>query len=90
MINWKVRARNKAFWLGLVPAVLVLVQCCAVPFGYEWDFAGLQSELLAIVNAAFVLLSVLGIVADPTTEGLGDSARALGYEAPYAAEAEDE
>lgn len=83
MINWQVRIKNKAFWLALVPAVLVFVQACAVPFGYEWDFAGLQTELIAIINAAFVLLSILGIVVDPTTEGISDSERAMGYDAPY-------
>lgn len=84
MVNWKVRIKNKAFWLALIPAVLVFVQVCAVPFGYNWDFAGLQSELVAIVNAAFVLLSILGIVNDPTTEGIvGDSDRALLYDEPY-------
>jgi phi LC3 family holin len=83
MVNWKVRIKNKAFWLALIPAVLVFVQVCAVPFGYNWDFAGLQSELIAIVNAAFVLLTILGIVNDPTTEGIGDSDRALLYDEPY-------
>jgi phi LC3 family holin len=83
MINWKVRIKNKAFWLALIPALLVFVQAVAVPFGYNWDFAGLQSELIAIVNAAFVLLSILGIVTDPTTEGIGDSDRALLYDEPY-------
>ena len=83
MINWRVRIRNKAFWLALIPALLVFIQAAAVPFGYNWDFAGLQSELIAIVNAAFVLLSILGIVTDPTTEGIGDSDRALLYDEPY-------
>lgn len=83
MINWRVRIKNKAFWLALIPALLVFVQAVAVPFGYNWDFAGLQTELIAIVNAAFVLLSILGIVTDPTTEGIGDSDRALLYDEPY-------
>ena len=83
MINWTVRIKNKAFWLALIPAVLVFVQACAVPFGYNWDFAGLQTQLVAIINAAFVLLSILGIVNDPTTQGIGDSDRAMGYAEPY-------
>ena len=37
-INWKVRIRNKAFWLALVPAVLLLVQAGAAVFGYSLDF----------------------------------------------------
>ena len=34
-INWIVRIKNKAFWLALIPAVLLLIQVIAAPFGYE-------------------------------------------------------
>lgn len=81
-INWKVRARNKAWWLALIPAVLLLVQVCAVPFGYTWDFGALNEELAAIINAVFAVLAILGVVTDPTTAGLGDSELAMTYEEP--------
>lgn len=81
-INWKVRVRNKAFWLALVPAVLLLVQVCAAPFGYEWDFVVLNEQIAAIINAAFGVLAILGVSVDMTTEGLSDSARALSYDKP--------
>lgn len=81
-INWKVRARNKAFWLALIPAVLLLVkQVCAV-FGVQLDFGELQAQLVAIVGTVFTLLAIMGIVADPTTKGMGDSEQALSYEKP--------
>ena len=82
-INWKVRIKNKAFWLSLIPAVLLLVQVCAAPFGYEWDFVVLNQQLAAIVNALFTVLAILGVAVDMTTDGLGDSKRALTYEEPY-------
>lgn len=82
MINLTVRARNKAFWLAFIPAVLLLVQVCAVPFGYTWDFADLGQQLTAIVNAVFAVLSLLGVVTDPTTAGFSDSARAMTYVQP--------
>lgn len=81
-INLKVRIKNKSFWLALIPAVLLLVQVCAAPFGYAWDFGVLNAQLAAIVNAAFAVLAILGIVADPTTAGMRDSNQALGYEKP--------
>lgn len=81
-INWKVRIKNKTFWLALVPAVLLLVQVCAAPFGYDWDFGVLSAQLAAIVNALFAVLAILGIVADPTTEGMGDSEQAMTYTEP--------
>lgn len=82
MINLTVRARNKAFWLALIPAVLLLIQVCAVPFGYAWDFANLGQQLTAIVNAVFAVLSILGVITDPTTKGFGDSERAMTYVQP--------
>lgn len=81
-MNWTVRLKNKTFWLSLVPAVLLLVQVVAAPFGYEWDFGVLNEQLAAIINAAFAVLAILGIVTDPTTAGVGDSKQALTYKAP--------
>ena len=81
-INWKVRVKNKTFWLALIPALLLLAQVVAAPFGYEWDFAGLNEQLTAIINAAFAVLAILGIVADPTTAGVKDSYLSQSYEKP--------
>ncbi|MDD6715705.1 MAG: phage holin [Firmicutes bacterium] len=82
MINWKVRIKNKNFWLALIPAVLLLIQTVLVPFGYKWDFGVLGQELTAIINAAFAVLSILGVVTDPTTAGLSDSTQAMTYSKP--------
>ena len=82
MINWKVRIKNKNFWLAIVPAVLLLVQAIAAPFGYNWDFVVLNQQLASISNTLFGVLSLLGIVTDPTTEGIGDSKQALTYDKP--------
>lgn len=82
-INWEVRLKNKSFWVALVPAVLLLVQVVAAVFGYSLDLGELGNRLLAVVNALFAVLAILGIVTDPTTAGTGDSARAMTYETPY-------
>lgn len=66
------RIKNPAFWLALIPAVLLLVQAVAAPFGYQWDFVVLNEQLTAIVNAVFGVLTILGIVADTSTEGIWD------------------
>lgn len=81
-MNWKVRIKNKTFWLTVIPAVLLLVQVVAAVFGYSLDFGDLGNKLLAVVNAVFALLAILGIVNDPTTAGVTDSAQALTYQAP--------
>ncbi len=83
MINWKVRMKNKNFWLSIVPGILMLIQTVAAVFGFTLDFGELSGRLVAVVDAAFVVLAILGIVTDPTTHGIGDSDRALTYDAPY-------
>ncbi len=83
MINWKVRLRNKAFWLAFIPAALLLVQTVAALFGFALNLGDMGDKLLAVVNALFALLSILGVVVDPTTQGVGDSQRALGYVEPH-------
>lgn len=81
-VNWLVRLKNKTFWLSFIPALLLLVQVIASVFGYSLDLGELGNKLLAVVNAVFALLSVLGIVTDPTTSGVSDSERAMGYTEP--------
>ena len=82
MINWKVRLKNRAFWVAIIPALLLVVQVTAATFGYELDLGDIGGKLLAVVNAVFSVLAILGIVVDPTTDGVGDSEQALGYTAP--------
>ena len=81
-INWIVRIKNKAFWLAIIPAVLLLIQAVADVIGYQLDFGDISEKLIAVVNAVFMVLSILGIVVDPTTAGIGDSNRALTYTTP--------
>lgn len=71
-IDWQSRIKNKTFWLALVPAILLLIQTILTPFGYKWDFGILNTQLAAIINAAFAVLTILGVVSDPTSLGFTD------------------
>lgn len=82
MINWVVRIKNKNFWLAVIPAVLLLVQTVAAVFGYSLDFGELGNRLIAVVNAVFGVLVILGVVNDPTTAGMSDSKQAQNYITP--------
>lgn len=82
-INWKVRIKNPTFWVTLIPAVLLLIQCLLVPFGISWDYSVISEQLVNIVNAIFAVLAILGITVDMTTAGLSDSERAMMYTQPY-------
>ena len=74
-INWKIRLRNKT-WLASALALIV-------SFVYDLlemlDFVPPLSEdwLLSLLQTALTLLTALGVVIDPTTQGAGDSDRAM-------------
>ena len=83
MINWKVRIKNRLFWVELIPALALVAQAVAGVFGWTLDLQTLVGKLLAVVDAVFALLVILGIVVDPTTAGVGDSKRAMTYDEPW-------
>lgn len=88
-INWKVRIRNKAFWTALIPALALLAQAVASLFGFTIDLTTMTGRLLAVVDAVFAVLVILGIVTDPTTSGIKDSERAMQYDRPWVDEKEE-
>ena len=82
MINWKVRIKNKTFWLSLIPALLLLAQALGAVFGLSLDLSAVGEKLLPVVNTRFAVLTILGVVTDPTTAGVSDSKLALSYDEP--------
>ena len=87
MINWKVRLRNKHWVIAFISQIMILAQMVLAGLNtlgvtsFQLTDA-VQSTILTIVNAIFVILSMLGFVQDPTTKGYGDSERALNYKDP--------
>ena len=81
-INWIVRLKNKAFWVAIIPAILLLAQQICALFGVELNIAGLSDRLIAIVGTAFSVLTLVGIVNDPTVASLSDSEQAMTYTEP--------
>ena len=76
-INWKIRLQNPQFFITLVPAFMAI-------FNVSVDFSAVSDRMLVFINALFAVLMIIGVVADPTTAGFSDSARALGYTKPNA------
>ncbi len=81
-INWTVRLRNKTFWLTMIPTLLLLVEQVLNIFGVSMNFMGLEEQLMAVISTVFMVLGTLGVVVDPTTKGMSDSARAMRYKVP--------
>ncbi|WP_462409710.1 phage holin [Neobacillus sp. Marseille-QA0830] len=87
MINWKVRFKNKTWVLAFLSQMFIVAQFVLAGLNSLGitDFQlteTIQNSILTLVNAVFVLLSLLGIVQDPTTKGYRDSVRALKYKDP--------
>lgn len=82
MINWKIRIKNKNFWIAMIPAILLLIQQIAGIFGINIDLGDLGDKILAVINTIFVILALVGVVSDPTTTGISDSEQALNYTEP--------
>ena len=81
-INWIVRLKNKAFWVAIIPAVLLLIQQVCGMFGIKIEIAGLSDQLLSIIGTVFAILSLIGVVNDPTVATLSDSNQAMTYTEP--------
>ena len=73
MINWKLRFKNKATLIAIASTVILLIQ----QLGFK-----LPDNIADVVNTFLTLLVLLGVINDPTTAGVGDSAEALTYTKP--------
>lgn len=82
-INWRVRFLNPSFWASMIPAAILCVQTLAACFGIKIDLGDKTDTILAAVDSVFVVLALLGVSADFSTEGWSDSKRAMSYKEPY-------
>ena len=69
-INWKSRLRNKTFLVSLLSLLLILSNQVAGAFGY--DITVINAEVTKISETVLMILSLLGIIIDPTTQGVTD------------------
>lgn len=77
MLNWKLRLKNKTTLIALIGALAALVYQVLGAFGIAPGIS--ENTVLEIAGLAVNALCLLGIVADPTTEGVRDSERAMQY-----------
>lgn len=79
-INWKVRLKNPAFWVTVIPALITVIYAVLALFDVIPNVA--EETLVNGFMAVMSVLATLGIVVDPTTKGLNDSDRAMNYDEP--------
>lgn len=80
-VNWKVRFKNKVWLSSFICAVVAFVYNILGMF--EIFPVITQNTVMQIVNEFLLLLSLIGVIIDPTTEGASDSIRAMNYEEPW-------
>ena len=79
-INWKVRLRNKTWLMSIIALIITFVYDLLAML--EIVPAVTEDWLMSIVQTVLTLLTALGVVIDPTTQGMGDSERAMLYQEP--------
>jgi len=79
-INWKLRLKNKATLTAIVTAVVGCAYTILAALGVTPAID--QPAALSVVAVVVTLLVSLGVVTDPTTAGVSDSAQAMAYEEP--------
>ena len=87
MVNWKVRFKNWSWVVAFISQIMLVAQIILTGLNTLGitDFQitqAVKDYVLTFANAVFVLLSMLGLVQDPTTKGYADSDHAMKYEEP--------
>lgn len=87
MINWKVRFNNRTWVAGFISQLMIIIEMVftglnVIGVTHIHLSAAVQNYILSLVNAVLILLSMFGIIQDPTTKGYSDSAQALTYNEP--------
>lgn len=80
-INWKVRFKNKV-WLGCFIAAIVSFIFTILAMFDIYPIVT-EDQIMRVVNSVLMVMSMTGLLIDPTTNGIGDSERALGYDEPW-------
>jgi phi LC3 family holin len=79
-INWKVRLRNKTWVASLLALVVTFVYNMLAAF--DVVPAVTEEWVMGIISTVLTLLTALGVLIDPTTQGVADSDRAMMYVEP--------
>lgn len=80
-INWKVRFKNKAWLASFISLIVGFVYGMLALFDVFPDLT--QATVTRMIGQVLEFLGLIGVLVDPTTEGLSDSNRAMGYDHPW-------
>ena len=80
-INWKVRFKNKAWLASFISLIVGFVYGMLSLFDVFPDIT--QNTVSRMIDQVLTFLGLIGVLVDPTTEGILDSNRAMTYDHPW-------
>ena len=80
-LNWKVRFKNKAWLASFISLIVGFVYSMLSLFDVFPDIT--KNTVMEVINNVLTFLGLIGVLVDPTTAGLNDSKRAMGYKKPW-------
>ena len=80
-VNWKVRFKNKVFLASFLSLIVSFIYSMLALFDVFPSVT--KNNVIEIINQVLSFLGLIGVIVDPTTDGLSDSKRAMSYEEPW-------
>ena len=80
-INIKARLKNKTFLISFSALAIAFVYQILSLFGVTPGIS--ENEVVSIFSIVINILACIGVVVDPTTDGMNDSDRAMTYFTDY-------
>ena len=67
-IDWKARLTNKTWWVSIIGALVLLSQQLGLDLSQY-----IPQNYVDIINTIFLILTLLGITVDTSTDGISDN-----------------
>ncbi|MBO5290282.1 MAG: phage holin [Clostridia bacterium] len=80
-INIKARLKNKTFLISFSALAIAFVYQILSLFGFTPEIS--ENEVVNVFSIVINILACVGVIVDPTTEGMNDSDRAMTYFTDY-------
>lgn len=79
-MNLKVRLKNVTFWITFLPMCVSFIYQVLSLFNIVPKIS--ENDVINVITTIITFLGNIGVLIDPTTKGITDSAQAMTYETP--------
>lgn len=89
-MNWKVRIKSPAFWIGMIGVVMSpILAYMGMSFTDLTTWRSIGDVFMAFIGNPYLIgsvvvavMSAIGVAVDPTTAGFKDTLRVMAYTKP--------